>query len=63
MAYTRRKIKLRKRGRSKKRRSYSKKRYLGGSPNLGDNSMKEADDAAVKNNVKQVKKGTYPKLQ
>jgi hypothetical protein len=63
MGYSRRKRKLGKKGRSKKRRSYSKKRYLRGGTNLGENSMKEADDAAVSNNIKQVKKGNYPKLQ
>ena len=63
MGYSRRKGKLGKRGRSKKRRSYKKKRYLGGSPNLGDNSMKKKDDAAVLGNIKGVKSNNYLKLQ
>jgi hypothetical protein len=68
MAYSRRKKNLGKKGHSKKRRSYkrrsySKKKYLGNSNNLGENSMKKADNAAVSGNIKSVKLGNYLKLQ
>jgi|688.fasta_scaffold595341_2 hypothetical protein len=62
MGYTRRKKNLKK-SRSKKRRNYKKQRYLRGGNILDENSMKKADNAAVLNNIKQVKKGTYLKLQ
>jgi hypothetical protein len=63
MAYSRRKRKLGKKSRSKKRRSYKRKGNLKSPPNLGENTMSKADNAAVSGNIKSVKLGNYLKLQ